>query len=178
MSEPFQPRTPPTICDPTAKPGVEQFRAYVLEHFGGGDAGIVRACNIGKPSDHHEGRAWDWAMTSDADTDSFFLWLLNNDSEMFRRAGLTYVIWNRKIFTSVTPSWQPYTGADPHTSHVHVSFGWPGARGETSFYTAPGPVPPVTPPPGGDAPVSIFPALLGVISGAAGVYGVVRFTRR
>lgn len=32
-----------------------------------------------------------------------------------------YLIANRKIF--INGSWQPYTGVDPHTSHLHVSVG-------------------------------------------------------
>ncbi len=35
---------------------------------------------------------------------------------------IKYVIWNRQIFNpSVSPAWRPYTGADPHTGHIHLS---------------------------------------------------------
>lgn len=46
-----------------------------------------------------------------------------------------YVIWNRRIWTG---SWKPYTGTNPHTSHVHISIRdavrddsrpWPWATG-------------------------------------------------
>ena len=33
--------------------------------------------------------------------------------------------------------WQPYTGSNPHTDHVHFSFSWAGAKKQTSFWTAP-----------------------------------------
>lgn len=42
---------------------------------------------------------------------------------------LKYVIWNRRMFSAyeargVAPfTWRAYSGADPHTSHVHVSVG-------------------------------------------------------
>jgi hypothetical protein len=39
-----------------------------------------------------------------------------------RLAGGGYVIYNRLITPSDFSRWLPYTGADPHTSHVHVSF--------------------------------------------------------
>lgn len=37
---------------------------------------------------------------------------------------ISYVIWDRRIFSStVTPvwSWRPYNGTSPHDHHVHVS---------------------------------------------------------
>lgn len=41
-----------------------------------------------------------------------------------------YVIWNREIFnTSVSQSWRPYTGTNPHNKHVHVS-----VRPEQAYY--------------------------------------------
>lgn len=40
---------------------------------------------------------------------------------------LSYVIFNRKIasgsFASEFWTWRPYDGVDPHTGHIHVSFG-------------------------------------------------------
>jgi hypothetical protein len=38
-----------------------------------------------------------------------------------RLTGGGYVIYNRQITSSDFRRWLPYTGADPHTSHVHVS---------------------------------------------------------
>lgn len=35
---------------------------------------------------------------------------------------VAYVIWDRRIFNpAVSPDWRPYTGADPHTGHIHCS---------------------------------------------------------
>lgn len=33
-----------------------------------------------------------------------------------------YVIYNRRIWNRSTGTWKPYTGRNPHTDHVHVSF--------------------------------------------------------
>ena len=135
-AEPFAEREPPVSCDPTPKAGVIQFRNYVVNRFGGLKGWITRPCEKGSASHHHEGRAWDWmgVAPGDENVSSFFSWLLSNEAEMFRRAGLQYVIWNRKIFTSSNPQWVEYRGADPHTNHVHVSFSWSGANAKTSFY--------------------------------------------
>lgn len=143
--EPFDPYTGSKICDPVAKPGVIQFRNWVMSNLGGKDLGIVRDCNVGNPSHHHEGRAWDWGNNvgnpqDEARVDELLAWLLakdayGNDAAWFRRVGLVGVIWNHRSWNTYQPFWHDYTGTSPHTDHVHFSFGWPGARGETSFYS-------------------------------------------
>jgi hypothetical protein len=46
-----------------------------------------------------------------------------------RHPDLKYVIWNGRMFSSYVRAgygpfeWRPYTGADPHTNHIHVSVG-------------------------------------------------------
>jgi hypothetical protein len=55
--------------------------------------------------------------------------------EMASRLGIMYVIYNHKIWSSYSPGWRKYTGADPHTSHIHISLSWNGARAHTSFWT-------------------------------------------
>lgn len=140
----------PELCDPTPKPGVEAFRDFVLNELGGRDLGIVRACDIGSPSHHHEGRAWDWGINADdpdeaARAEELLAWLTENDAEMFRRVGLRYMIWNKLFFSSGRPQWRDYDGyqdgqcvrspcGDPHTGHVHFSFSPQGAMGTTSFF--------------------------------------------
>ena len=48
-----------------------------------------------------------------------------------------YIIWNRKIWGAYLPDqgWRTYTGPNPHTDHVHVSFSWAGALKQTSWWT-------------------------------------------
>lgn len=138
-----------SVCDPKERPGVHQFIKFVIEHQGGTIGRTLGPCN--GHSGHAAGRAWDWMIRADvpeerARADELIDWLLANDAEMFRRAGLGYIIWDRKIWSAFRPQWSPYDGfdadggcprppcRDPHISHVHFSFNWPGADGRTSFY--------------------------------------------
>lgn len=132
-AEGFAVMEPETGCDLRLRDGVTAFRSYVMRTFGGGDDGILRECG-GSGSGHTTGRAWDWRIDGSNDIDGFMRMLFANGAEGFRRAGLTYVIYNRQVFTAANPTWRPYGGADPHTGHVHVSFSNAGADGRTSFY--------------------------------------------
>ena len=137
-----------TICDPVARPGVTRFKDLVLATYAGtADAGLARACSTGGSSEHKEGRAWDWRVSTSNPTQAaqardLLTWLLatdvhGNTAAMARRLGVMYVIWDRRVWKSYQASlgWQAYTGASPHTDHVHVSFSWAGASGETSYWT-------------------------------------------
>lgn len=149
--EDHAPSTAPTTCDQSAKPGVSIFADFLMTTLGGccrlpnsgTPTGIVRACSIGSASDHHEGRAFDWMIRIDnpedaARADAFLTWLLKtdqygNEHANLRRLGLTYVIWNRQSWSVLHRHWRPYTRQNPHTDHIHMSFGWDGALGRTSF---------------------------------------------
>jgi hypothetical protein len=132
------------VCDPTTKPGVNFFRTEVLGLFGGKDLGVGRDCSKGNPSEHHEGRAWDWGITPGPKADAMLAWLFAPDEAtgqphgVIRRAGVMYVIFNRQIWSVRNRKWVPYTGPSPHTDHVHLSFSKAGAAGDTSFYTSRG----------------------------------------
>jgi hypothetical protein len=180
------------ICDPTAKPGVVAFRSLVMTSLGGGDFGIVRACTVGNPSDHWAGAAWDWKLDATNPSDAalaeaLFTWLFATDGDgnanaMLRRAGITFLIWNRQSWSTKTGRvWGPYTGPIPHTDHVHISFGWPGALAQTSLYTALGVAPgtlPVVEEPSASLAVAAAPPstlstdlaalVLGALAGYAG----------
>ncbi|MGB8652510.1 MAG: peptidoglycan-binding domain-containing protein [Mycobacteriales bacterium] len=142
-----QPYVGQSICDPVAKPGVAAFRNMVLNTYRDTTSlGIVRDCGIGGQSEHKEGRAWDWGVsvsnpTQVSEVNALFSWLMRTDQygntyAMSRRLGIMYIIWNRHIWKAYQPSagWQPYNGTDSHTTHVHFSFGWNGARRVTSFW--------------------------------------------
>lgn len=149
------------VCAPVARAGAVALRQLVLQHYPGtGDSGIVRACTAAGASEHKEGRAWDWRVsTADpthvAQVAEFTSWLLAPDEHgstaaMARRLGIMYMVWDGKIWKSyqADKGWQPYAGPNPHTDHVHFSLSWAGAYGKTSYWTgavAPvmaGPVPP------------------------------------
>ena len=145
--ETYAPYSPQATCSPTAKPGVVSFRDQVLRSYSWTRSlGIVRACDVGGRSEHKEGRAWDWGVNAGSARDAaavrdLFAWLFATDKygnrhAMLRRLGIQYVIWNRQIFSAynVSAGWRAYTGASPHTDHVHFSFSWPGASKVTSYW--------------------------------------------
>lgn len=134
------------LCSPSAKPGVVAFRDLVLRSYPGTRSmGIGRACTVGGRSEHKEGRAFDWGVNAakpaeKAAVDDLIRWLHATDGHgnrfaNARRLGIQYVIWNRRIWSSYAPTWRAYSGPSPHTDHVHVSFNWPGANQQTSFWS-------------------------------------------
>lgn len=138
-----------TTCSPEAKPGVVDFREMVLAAYPTtGDYGISRDCSVGGASEHKEGRAWDWGVstyTQHEIADELLEWLLagdhyGNSNAMFRRFGIMYMIFDRQVWSAerADEGWRPYNGANPHTDHVHFSFAWPGAWEATTWWTAAG----------------------------------------
>ena len=151
--------TSPERCRPAPKPGVEAF-AELLEDAYPDTAwiGISRACKGRPTSDHQEGRAIDWSRDASdkqerVDVEDLFGWLFAEDrygnaDAIARRLGISYIIWNKKIWGSWSQDWEVYcvkkrSGCrdpdrrailNPHTDHVHISFGWPGARKQTTFW--------------------------------------------
>lgn len=96
-------------------------------------------------------------------------WLTANNAEMARRLGIVQIIFNRRIWRSYTSGptrpqnqWTSFSGADPHTGHIHISFAEAGATGSTTFFTeflAP------PPPPDSQAVAFAFPAFTETASG-------------
>jgi hypothetical protein len=134
---------PQDSCDPTAKPGVVDFRNYLNFWFGQHTSYIVRECSAPGVSEHKEGRALDYMLPS---TDPTSLKILanvltsdkyGNAHALGRRFGLMYIISNRRIFEfdEANQGWQPYDGKNPHTDHIHFSFSWAGALRKTSWWT-------------------------------------------
>ena len=167
--EAYAPYQGQSTCDPVARPGTIALRELVLAAYPDtGDSGIVRACTAGGTSEHKEGRAWDWRVTTSDPQDvaqvaDFFAWMLapdahGNEAAMARRLGIMYVIWDSKVWKSYQAArgWQPYAGASPHTDHVHFSLSWAGAYGSTSYWT--GQVAPVMQAPRPPAPPTTAPA--------------------
>ena len=145
---------PQNTCSPTAKPGTSRFAAAVVRSYPGtGTFGIVRACNLGGRSEHKEGRAWDWRVNAAdpkqrAQAHDMLRWLfasdaLGNRAANARRVGLMYLIHDRKIWSAYGPGtgWRPYSGPNPHTDHMHMSFSRAGAKAQTSWYAVVGPGP-------------------------------------
>jgi len=134
-----------TQCFGVEQPGVVDFRAMVLAAYPGTtNLGILRGCNVGDRSEHKEGRAWDWGATvaqHSAQINDLLNWLMATDKygnqyANLRRLGIMYIIWNRQIWSAhlASQGWRPYTGTDPHNTHVHFSFSWAGALRQTSWW--------------------------------------------
>jgi hypothetical protein len=142
---------PQDTCSPTQKPGVVDFRALLNRTYGSHTGYITRECSAGGTSEHKEGRALDYMLnynnTGDrADATDIINWLFATDEyghkhAMARRLGIMYIIWNRRIWSAARQDegWRDYNGDNPHTDHIHFSFGWAGARRQTSWWTAAGP---------------------------------------
>ncbi|MGH3424737.1 MAG: peptidoglycan-binding domain-containing protein [Nocardioidaceae bacterium] len=134
---------PQISCHPVEMQGVRKLRQLVLDTYGvGGYGGITRNCVYGGGSEHKEGRAWDWMVSvhnkkQRKAAGDFLSWLTEDGGLNARRLGVMYAIHNHKIWSSyrMGEGWRKYTGYDPHTSHIHLSFSWAGARGKTSFWT-------------------------------------------
>lgn len=133
-------------CDPTEKPGAAALRDLLRATYGKANAGgTVRTCSQGGTSEHKEGRAYDWMLDAadpadKALADAFIAWLVGPDSSGVaggnaHRLGIQYLIWNRQTWQAWTGAWKPYTGASPHTDHVHLSLSWDGAFKRTSWWT-------------------------------------------
>lgn len=126
------------------RPGTLALAQLIRDAYGKQTLGTARTCpaNGVATSEHHDGRAVDWMLeagnpTQAATANEFLGWLLADEARNARRLGVMYVIWNQQVWKAYDPSagWQPYTGADPHTNHVHLSLTFSGAARETSWWT-------------------------------------------
>ena len=146
--EVFSPYQPQSSCNPTPKAGTLALSRLVMAAYPGtGTSGIARDCSIGGRSEHKEGRAWDWHVVYSnprqrAQAADLVHWMFATDAygnrfAQARRLGVMYVIWNHKIWSASAAGsgWRPYTGADPHTGHMHISLSWAGALKKTSYWT-------------------------------------------
>ncbi|KAA1374901.1 peptidoglycan-binding domain-containing protein [Aeromicrobium fastidiosum] len=137
--DPVSPYLPQVSCNPVDMVGPRMLRDLLLRTYGIGRAGgISRGCTEGL-SEHSEGRAMDWMVNvkvpaEKAAAADFLAWVTRDDGVNARRLGIMYVIYNKKIWSvyNTSAGWRP---SYAHTDHVHVSFSWNGARGNTSFWT-------------------------------------------
>lgn len=147
-------------CRPKPKPGVVAFQEVLSAAYPEQTTwfNISRPCKDGGQSEHKEGRALDWAVTASDPADraavqDLFAWMFATDEHgnthaMARRLGVMYVIWNRRMWSAWDPGWEVFcvqrgkrckdpdskAVLHPHNDHVHFSFGWPGARMQTSYW--------------------------------------------
>ena len=134
-------------CAASPSRGIVKLRALALKTYGrgGSSSASPRAGTSGGTSEHKDGRAWDWMLSVNNSADrraaaNFLSWITGAGPSgvrgaMARRLGIMYVIYNHKSWASYRGSWETYDGADPHTSHIHISLSWNGARAHTSFWS-------------------------------------------
>lgn len=147
--EDFAPDQSQFFCRSRVEPGVKAFERRVLRHYRVSHSdGDMRGCDVGGTSEHKDGRAWDWGVdhrirSQRAAGKSMLRWLFTTDKygnhdAMFRRLGLMYVIWNKRIWGAWSQRWEPYSCSGPtlcHVNHMHFSFDWAGAEKKTSYWT-------------------------------------------
>ncbi len=138
---------PQLACVSEPSRGVVVLRSLALSTYGrGGDSSAApRSCASGGTSEHKDGRAWDWMLAYGTIADrrvagDFLGWLTGigpggRAGEMADRLGVMYVIYNSMMWSSYDRHWHAYTGSDPHTTHIHISLSWNGARAHSSFWT-------------------------------------------
>lgn len=142
--DPVSPYLPQVSCNPVDMIGPHKLRDLLLATYGVGRGGISRGCTEGL-SEHSEGRALDWMVDTKKPVElaaaaDFLAWVTRDDGLNARRLGIMYVIYNKKIWSiyNARAGWRKSSG---HTDHIHISFSWAGARGNTSFWTgAAGPI--------------------------------------
>jgi hypothetical protein len=70
-------------------------------------------------SDHNTGDALDIGIKDSNQGEQIAQKLIKEAQDK----NIKYIIWNKQIWNpSVSDSWRPYNGDNPHTTHVHVSF--------------------------------------------------------
>ena len=137
--DPASSYAPQVSCSPVDLVGPTKLRELVIRTYGvGGRGNISRSCTQGV-SEHSEGRAWDWMVNvkdkkQEAAAADFLAWLTADKGVNARRLGIMYVIYNQKIWAIYREKegWRKSSG---HADHIHISFGWAGARANTSFWT-------------------------------------------
>jgi hypothetical protein len=106
----------------SVKPHVKAAAEEISARFQITNIGGYRATGSVPNSDHPKGLAID-VMTV-AKGNLVANWTIQNAA----RLGVTYIIWNRRIWQD--GKWSAYSGPSPHTDHVHISFA--GTGGDSS----------------------------------------------
>lgn len=84
------------------------------------------------------------------------------------RLGVDYIIWNGKSWNSRRKTWANYTGSNPHTDHVHVTFNKTAPTGGGAVVDVPGGSTPLSNPFGGG---DLLTPLSGIADSAKGIAG-------
>lgn len=146
-------------CTKRPGPGTIALARYLQRAFPvTGSMGLMRACGQGAPSEHKDGRAFDWAADVNRPAQkkaayTFIRKALASDSRgnkaaLARRLGIMYLIYNDTIWSSYRDfEPRPYLNGGctsratcgrtlRHLDHVHISLSYAGAAAQTSWYRA------------------------------------------
>lgn len=120
---PFPPWEPATHCTAGPQPGALALMRWFLEEYGnkgGYNLGIYNCRTVrggSTTSCHGEGRACDLGFpVGDPDGNDCLNTLLRRPGSL----GIQAIIYERRIYSRLSPSGRAYTGAVPHLDHLHV----------------------------------------------------------
>jgi len=179
--EPYAQYDAQSTCSPAAKKGTVALGRYLVRTYGGRFGRIGEPCTGRSVSEHKEGRAFDWMVSSRRKAQrarayqflraAFATGPSGQPAELARRMGIMYVIFNDHIYASYDHfAPRPYRSEGcaslrkcsatlRHLNHVHISLTRAGAAASTSWYVGrvPGavyvpPAPDPVVPPAGPGP--------------------------
>ncbi|MGN6609354.1 MAG: peptidoglycan-binding domain-containing protein [Jatrophihabitans sp.] len=154
--EPLASYAEQTACNPVPRPGTLKLANLLKATYPDTSYATVYACGTdGTRSEHYDGRAIDWMVSalnahSKAEAQAVLTWLLATDAQgnrfaMARRLGVQYLIFDNRMWGSWSGTWEQYNGCyslkgaaydnSCHRTHMHISLGWNGANGLTTFWT-------------------------------------------
>lgn len=114
---------PATHCTGSATQGAQALMRFIIERYdskGAGNWGIYNCRSVRGGSDtslHAEGRALDVGFPlGDPDGDDLLKRLLRVPG----RLGIQAIIYERRIYSALSPDGRPYTGVAPHYDHLHI----------------------------------------------------------
>lgn len=116
---------PAVACTSGPTPGALAFARWFVEQYGekgGYNLGIYNCRTVrggATTSTHGEGRALDAGFpVGDPDGDDLLRRLLRVPG----RLGIQCIIYERTIYSALSPEGRPYTGVVPHLDHLHIEF--------------------------------------------------------
>lgn len=116
---------PAVACTSGPTPGALAFTRWFVEEYGdqgGFNLGIYNCRTVrggATTSMHGEGRALDAGFpVGDPDGNELLSRLLRVPG----RLGIQCIIYERRIYSALSPEGRPYTGLVPHLDHLHIEF--------------------------------------------------------
>ena len=142
--EPYSGYEANTVCNPKNTRGANKLARLIRQTYGDDEViGMARdACYT--TSEHNDGRALDWMVdvsrrAQKAKADDFLKWLLATDRHgnkhaMARRLEYVHHLQPAHV-ARVRSRLEQLLGTNPHTDHIHISLGYDGSSGRSSFWT-------------------------------------------